>query len=121
MISTGTRTPRTTEFPYSYFHRDKRRPDSASKPIPKPVAQPIPEARIRVIHCPRCGGRLFIESDSSSGDNSYYWGCISCGREYTHPDLIPTSYNVVHRDPADGKTKTVSVSYPRLPILSEIQ
>ena len=40
---------------------------------------PIQSGRLR---CPRCGGRLFLESDYLGLRLQYYMGCLNCARQF---------------------------------------
>lgn len=53
------------------------------------------------MRCPRCSGRLFLESDNWGRRPFHYWSCLSCSRKF---DLNgrPVSYR-------EGEKRVVEV------------
>ena len=114
MSSSTAAAPRTGTAPAAKIARIVRTGLAKQKPSARPTTsnksnKPNPF----VVYCPRCGGRLFLESDISDRGNSHYWGCVNCSREY-EIDGHAVRRHVIHK--RDTETGEIVVSNPRLPV-----
>ena len=65
---------------------------------PLPI-EPAVRPRPAYVICPRCGGRLFLETEYLGRRLSYYWNCVNCARNYTLAGISEavTAYEYVSR------------------------